>query len=113
MSNYKKRYAAIDWSVKMAFEPQLVENTTSVRSELSMPMVSMDYKAYECPVTGKTIEGRAAHQENLKCTNCRLLEPGEKESNARDAAVASESENRRRDAAIDGIVDAVASEYYN
>ena len=108
MSNYKKRYAAIDWSVKMAFEPQLVENTTSVRSELSMPMVSMDYEAYECPVTGKTIEGRAAHQENLKRTNCRLLEP-----NARDAAVASESENRRRDAAIDGIVDAVASEYYN
>jgi hypothetical protein len=38
-----------------------------------------DYKGYDCPVTGKWIEGRAAHRENLKRQGCRLHEPGEKE----------------------------------
>lgn len=36
-----------------------------------------DYEAYECPVTGRMIQGRAAHRENLKQTGCRLLEEGE------------------------------------
>lgn len=39
--------------------------------------VSSDYEAYDCPVTGKMIEGRAAHRENLKRTGCRILEKGE------------------------------------
>lgn len=38
-----------------------------------------DYEGYNCPVTGKYIEGRAAHEENLKRQGCRVLEPGETE----------------------------------
>lgn len=39
--------------------------------------LAADYAGYECPVSGRWVEGRAAHQENLKRTGCRLLEPGE------------------------------------
>lgn len=41
------------------------------------PILLRDYGAYDCPVTGKMIEGRAAHSENLKRHDCRLLEKGE------------------------------------
>lgn len=39
-----------------------------------------DYPGYECPVSGKWIEGRKAHQENLARTGCRVLETGEREA---------------------------------
>lgn len=45
--------------------------------------VAPDYPGYECPVTGKWIEGRVAHQENLRRTGSRLLEPGETEASRR------------------------------
>lgn len=41
------------------------------------PAVRGDYAGYECPVTGKWIEGRKAHKENLARHGCRVLEPGE------------------------------------
>lgn len=41
-------------------------------------MVRGDYPGYDCPRTGKWIEGRRAHVENLKLHGCRVLEPGEK-----------------------------------
>lgn len=41
--------------------------------------ISGDYKGYQCPVTNKWIEGRRAHEENLKRTGCRVLEKGERE----------------------------------
>jgi hypothetical protein len=41
------------------------------------PILLGDYSPYDCPVTGKIIEGRHAHEENLKRQGCRLLEPGE------------------------------------
>ena len=40
---------------------------------LSAPYVQNDYPAYTCPVTGERIEGRRAHEENLKRTGCRIL----------------------------------------
>jgi len=43
----------------------------------SGPILLRDYSAYDCPVTGKIIEGRAAHAENLARHGCRLLEKGE------------------------------------
>jgi hypothetical protein len=43
-----------------------------------------DYKPYRCPVTGKPVEGRRAHQENLKRTGCRILEKGEREQAERN-----------------------------
>lgn len=49
-----------------------------------------DYEGYRCPVTDRWIEGRKAHEENLKRTGCRVSEPGEKEEflrrKARDEA---------------------------
>ena len=41
--------------------------------------VAKDYAAYNCPVTGKRIEGKREHQKNLDKHNCRLQEPGEVE----------------------------------
>jgi hypothetical protein len=41
------------------------------------PILLRDYSAYDCPVTGKLVEGRAAHAENLRRHDCRLLEKGE------------------------------------
>lgn len=57
-------------------------------------IIATDYSAYECPVTGRMIEGRAAHRENLKQHGCRLLEKGEREHNQRTRA-----ENVERSAA--------------
>ena len=42
-------------------------------------MIVKDYSSYQCPISGKLIDGRKAHEENLKLNNCRLLEPGERE----------------------------------
>lgn len=44
---------------------------------ISAPRIVSDYEGYQCPVTDKWIEGRAAHEENLKRTGSRILEPGE------------------------------------
>lgn len=44
---------------------------------LEAPRVVTDLAGYECPVTGAWIEGRRQHEENLKRTGSRLLEPGE------------------------------------
>ena len=53
--------------------------TTEGSRVLSKPAVVGDYAGYTCPVSGKWIEGRKAHEENLKRTGCRIFEPGEKE----------------------------------
>ena len=45
---------------------------------ISRPMIAVDYPGYESPATGKWIEGKKAHEAELKATGCRLLEPGEK-----------------------------------
>lgn len=45
----------------------------------STALVAKDYEGYSCPVTGKWVEGRTAHRENLKRHGCRLLERGERE----------------------------------
>ena len=44
---------------------------------LTAPHIAPDYPGYSCPVTGKWVEGRKAHIENLKRTGCRLYESGE------------------------------------
>lgn len=47
------------------------------RAGFPTPQIAGDYEVYDCPITGKPIEGKAAHRENLKRNNCRLLEKGE------------------------------------
>jgi putative FmdB family regulatory protein len=69
--------------------------------QISAPMVLGDYPGYDCPVTGKWIEGRRAHIENLARTGCRLLEPGEREANVR----ARRADDEALDRAVEETVD--------
>lgn len=57
---------------------ELVDVSTLPRVSVPRgPILIRDYGAYDCPVTGKIVEGRHAHAENLKQHGCRLLEKGE------------------------------------
>lgn len=68
---------------------------------LSAPAVFGDYPGYECPKTGRWIEGKKAHEENLKRTGSRIKESGEHEQFlARKAA-----EEAAFDAAVDATID--------
>ena len=71
--------------------------------KICAPAVRGDYAPYECPITGKTIEGRRAHEENLKRHGCRVLEPGE----------ASEASRRRveADRALESSIEATAEQF--
>lgn len=110
MSVYTDKYQKISWS---SSDSGTRGSGSDRRSRSVHPTIFKDYEAYECPVTGKIIEGRSAHRENLKVTGCRLLEPGEKEDNARAAQDAIKAEDARRDAVIDQMVDSVAHEYFS
>jgi len=55
----------------------------SAERVLSAAAVRGDFQGYSCPVTGKWVEGRKAHEENLKRTGCHVLEKGEKEDAVR------------------------------
>lgn len=55
------------------------------------PMIRPDYAAYDCPITGERIEGRRAHEANLRKHGCRVLEPGESASAAAVARAKEEA----------------------
>ena len=55
------------------------------------PMVRPDYAGYSCPVTGKRIEGRKAHEENLRKQGARVLEPGESAASHAQARASEEA----------------------
>jgi putative FmdB family regulatory protein len=67
------------------------------------PAVRNDYAPYDCPITGKRIEGRRAHEENLKKHGCRVFEPGETQA---AAAVRKASDN-----ALDKAVEDTAERF--
>lgn len=71
--------------------------------KLSAPMVLGDYPGYTCPITGDWIEGRKAHQENLKKHGCRVMEPGEKEEFQRRKAA--------EEASFDKAIEATTEEF--
>lgn len=83
-------------------EPQdcLVCGGTTTK-QLFAPSVAVDYQGYTCPVTGKWIEGRRQHQENLKRTGCRVLESGEKEAVERAKAAEESAFERALDASVE------------
>lgn len=62
-------------------DPQTCACGRVAERQISAPMVRPDYEGYQCPVTEKWIEGRRAHEENLKRTGSRVYEPGEFERN--------------------------------
>lgn len=75
--------------------PQTCDCGAVAVKQISAPAVYGDYAGYNCPITGKWIEGRRAHEENLRRHGCRVLEPGETEA-ARRAQAASEAEFDRK-----------------
>jgi putative FmdB family regulatory protein len=79
---------------------------TAMNRLVSAPYVVGDYAPYECPVTGRMIEGRRAHEENLKRTGCRILEPGEAQAHSRRL----EREEAAFEASIDETADRLISE---
>lgn len=109
MSLYTDNLKIIDWSVKIDIPHKNVDTTPIARGNFPIPRISGDYEAYECPVTGKMIEGRAAHGENLKQTGCRLLENGEFEDNKKNG---HREYMEGIDAAVDKAVDEVAKDYF-
>jgi putative FmdB family regulatory protein len=73
---------------------------------ISAPAVLGDYPAYTCPITGKLIEGRRAHLENLKKHDCRVFEPGEVDS--------FQHRRAQEEAQLDQALEATADEFiYN
>ena len=83
--------------------PQSCACGAAAERKICAPAVRGDYAPYECPITGKTIEGRRAHEENLKRHGCRVLEPGE----------ASEASRRRveADRALESSIEATAEQF--
>jgi len=49
------------------------------RKMVSAPIVRGDIQPYQCPITGKAITSRRAHEENLLRHDCRVLERGERQ----------------------------------
>jgi putative FmdB family regulatory protein len=68
---------------------------------LHAPRVFGDYEGYESPTSGKWIEGRRARLEDLKRTNCRPYEDGERAEFERRRATA----DRELDKTVDEVVD--------
>lgn len=65
--------------------------------QISAPRITVDYAGYNCPVTGKWVEGRRAHEQNLREQGCRVLEAGEKGEMLRRKA----DDERKFDAAVE------------
>ena len=71
---------------------------------VTAPTVLNDFAGYDCPVTGRRIEGRKAHRENLARTDCRIFEPGERESFVRTKAKEEASLDAQVDHTVDGFI---------
>jgi len=65
------------------------------------PMIASSFQSYQCPVTGKPIGTKTAHEENLKRQGCRIYETGETEETVRRKA----REEKAFDAAVEGTVE--------
>ena len=76
---------SVDKFLKLAVydTPQTCECGETLARKITAPFIQPDYAPYQCPVTGKTIEGRKAHEANLRETGCRILEPGEAQASIR------------------------------
>lgn len=78
-----------------------------MRQLISAPHIVMDYEGYTCPVTGKWVEGRAQHRENLKRQGCRVLEPGETEAVRREKAKKEAELDKKLDETTDQLLSAL------
>ncbi len=65
--------------------------------------ISNYFEPYKCPITGKPITTKTAHEENLKRHNCRILETGEREH--------AEQTRRRQDEKLDKAIERTTEEF--
>jgi putative FmdB family regulatory protein len=79
----------------------------SASRRISLPMVAVDYQGYVSPSTGKWVEGKGAHIEDLKRSGCRIYEPGETEAYIKNLPKRNE---QLAEKAIDKAVNAAAQE---
>ena len=93
----------VDKFLKMADynTPQTCDCGRVMARQLSAPSIQPDFAPYNCPITGKLIDGRKAHRENLARHGCRVLEAGE---TAQAKRAAAESE-RQLDKSVDETVE--------
>jgi|TARA_R110000744_G_scaffold171713_1_gene290225 hypothetical protein len=104
--SYKSNFDKIKWTgTQLPLRKRPYDGAH--RSHLAMPYISGDYKPYECPVTGKVIDGRREHEENLRLHDCRIHEKGEFEDVKKNGQTKI---NAEIDAAIDASVDAIAGQ---
>lgn len=76
----------------------------AMERRLCATAVAVDYAGYACPITGTWVEGKKAHQENLKRHGCRVLETGETEE--------ARSRRRQEETALDRGVDETVEQYW-
>jgi hypothetical protein len=69
----------------------------------------IDY-SYDCPVTGKHITTKHAHEENLKRHGCRVLEGGEREYNQRQRAAEEAAFDRKVEESVERQIETMPSE---
>lgn len=87
------------------------KNGHAMNRQVSAPYVRGDYPPYESPVVpGKIIEGRRAHEEHLKETGCRLLEPGESQAYARTLRQEEEKLDKALDETADELIAKMPTE---
>jgi len=89
------------WAAKLAFRPR--------RSRMVIGGNAVDY-SYDCPITGRHITSKAAHEENLRVHGCHVLETGEKETAARVRAEADIALESKIDVTVEKAIDAMPSE---
>ena len=78
--------------------------------QISAPMFTIDNTGYNCPVTNKWIGSKQSHSENLKAQDCRVLEPGESESNAHYRAKSDSDLESAIDKTVETTIDSMPSE---
>jgi putative FmdB family regulatory protein len=68
---------------------------------ISRPMIAVDYPAYISPASGRLIQGKKQHEDELKRTGCRLLEPGERNDMERRKKEADVKEDKMIDTMVE------------
>jgi len=74
---------------------------------LSPPKVFGDYEGYESPATGHWVEGKRQRVEDLKRSQCRPYEEGERQEVIRRQAIAERAVDKEIDNAVDWSLEAL------
>ena len=77
---------------------------------ISRPMISVESVDYTCPVTGKWIGSKRAHEDNLARQGCRVLETGEREATIRRREQEEATFDAKIEATVEREVEAMPSD---